>query len=72
MDTDQARASKRTAVQTSGFLLIFIGLLFVTVGVVDFISSSGYGEGTGIAWVALLGIVLGAAGWWLFRKGIQR
>ena len=70
--TEQGRESKKTAVQTSGVLLIFIGLLSVTVGVIDFISSSGYGEGTGIAWVALAGIALGAAGLWLLRKGLQR
>ena len=69
---NQSRESKRTAVQTSGVLLVFIALLLITVGVIDFISSSGYGEGTGIAWVALIGVPLGALGIWLVQRGLQR
>lgn len=69
---DQAQESKRTAVQTSGVLLVFIGLLLVTVGLIDFISSSGYGEGTGVAWVALLGLPIGALGLWLLQRGLRR
>lgn len=72
MNTDQGQESKRTAVQTSGVLLVFIALLFITVGVIDFISSSGYGEGTGVAWVALLGLPLGGLGLWLLQRGLQR
>ena len=71
MADTQRQESKRTAVQTSGVLLVFIALLFVTVGVIDFISSSGYDEGTGIAWVALLGVPVGALGAWLLRRGLR-
>ena len=71
-EPDQRGESRRTAVQTSGVLLVFISLLLVTVGVIDFISSRGYGEGTGIAWVALLGVPLGASGLWLVQRGLQR
>ena len=64
--------SKRTAAQTFGVLLLFVALILVTVGVIDFISSRGYDQGNGVAWLALLGAPLGAAGIWLVRSGLQK
>lgn len=60
--------ARRTAVQTIGLLLTLIGGLLFTVGVIDLMSFSGYGDGAGIAWVALVGIPVGALGVALFRR----
>lgn len=67
----QREDSKQTAIQTLGVILIFVALILVTVGVIDFISSSGYDQGTGVAWVALPGVPLGAAGIWMVRSGLK-
>ena len=70
-NSDQQRESRRTAVQTFGVLLLFVALIRVTVGAIDFISSRGYDEGNGVAWLGLLGIPIGAAGVFLVRSGLN-
>lgn len=70
-NSDQQRESRRTAIQTFGVLLIFVAIILVTVGAIDFISSSGYGDGNGVAWLGLLGIPLGASGVVLVRSGLK-
>lgn len=72
MKDDLQDESKRTAVQTFGVLLLFVALILVTVGVIDFISSRGYNQGNGLGWLALLGAPLGAAGVWLVRSGLEK
>ena len=72
MEKDVRDESKRTAVQTFGVLLVFVALILVTVGVIDFISSRGYDQGNGVAWLALLGTPMGVAGVWLVRSGLAK
>lgn len=72
MKDDLQDESKRTAVQTFGVLLIFVALILITVGVIDFISSRGYGQGNGVGWLALLGAPIGIAGVLLVRPGLQK
>ena len=71
MGTERPNDTRHNALQTLGILLTLVGVLLLTVGVVDLMSSQGYGEGNGVGWVALIGVPVAAAGYLIARSAFR-
>ncbi len=72
MGSERPDDSRHNALQTLGVLLTMVGGLLLTVGIIDFVSSQGYGQGNGVGWVAWIGIPITAAGYLIARSAFRR